>query len=384
MNDIISLRNFSPSANDYIRNEFTSILGPSFVDKIKESNAIIAGGSVLETYRSYLEERTPEISDIDIFVNMQYAYIIIDHLLDDDEEYNVRTEIKAGSQYSEKFLYENDILFFFRFGLRRIDKHVDLMIVRNGTPLRSVVDNFDLSFCKIWIESVVPENSELNTKCRKNNLYTALTKKGFLTQEYILGLVQKLNTITINRIKKYENRGFTTSYNTSSIDDVIVINTNPITTFNISSDQDKDRFIVHILNNALLQLYNTDLYLSIWTVIFENYRDPEISLNKVIEFSNRLDGMMNSFQSLYVSIINTLLHRKNWDPKFYEYINLFHDYIINLEDENAGITMLKNAVIPQINNVNRIVRGYITSGIFENLESRPVRVETEIARLDDI
>jgi hypothetical protein len=83
--------------------------------------------------------------------------------------------------------------------------NIDVIIVDDNYTIDQVIDNFDLSFCKIWFDG--------------DNVYATypndiMTKKGFLntiyTNQYYNAIEKGLETMDLIclRNKKYTRRGF--------------------------------------------------------------------------------------------------------------------------------------------------------------------------------
>jgi hypothetical protein len=76
---------------------------------------------------------------------------------------------------------------------------IDMMIVKNDTLVEQVVNNFDLSFCEIYFNG---------TTIMTKHMDQIQEKKGFLQPEYQESLLLYQNRFILQRINKYNNRGF--------------------------------------------------------------------------------------------------------------------------------------------------------------------------------
>lgn len=161
-----------------------------------ENNAIIAGGSVLSSIT-----RTYGLRDIDLYVNLRNAQNVYNALMQDETSNDVKSSHTAPP-YDQSFLIKNNILgrFTARVGsLRHSKTDIDIMIVADDVTVESVVENFDLSFCKIWYDG---------RKILTNYPDDVRTKTGTLGADYLRAYLSG-NVFTAKRIKKYTRRGFT-------------------------------------------------------------------------------------------------------------------------------------------------------------------------------
>jgi hypothetical protein len=160
-----------------------------FQNALKESQALIAGGSVCRS----VYDKNWEVEDLDIYVNIKNCINIRDVI---NSKCNKVVLQGIDSFYCNSFLHKNRIskVLRFKFGT----KHIDLMYVYNDTPLNTVVNNFDLSCCQSWYsgDNIYTSNPELISVNESN-----------FNSEYIKSLVSG-NSFTRSRIEKYRNRGF--------------------------------------------------------------------------------------------------------------------------------------------------------------------------------
>ena len=185
------------------------VFGNKFTDfnsALISAEALVAGGSVLAPYIDGY------IHDIDIYIHASKAdgfYQILKTKLgygfiEDTKNY-------IAPAYDESFFRKNNILA--RFLLVSLDQHssivdqfypnIDIMIIPDDITLKSVVTNFDLTFCEIWydgktVSAVDPAG--------------ILAKTGMLKKDYVENLLVYLNHFTIKRVEKYVIKGFTISY----------------------------------------------------------------------------------------------------------------------------------------------------------------------------
>jgi hypothetical protein len=224
LNVIFNKEDFSPDEND----RFKTLLRENitFYEEFREAiinhEAIIAGGSILSLFSNY------KVNDIDIYVHYSKAKSFLNFLLKNDTRFN---RINTVPMYDESFLRKNNILSRYNMSVlkhSRIDEnrirteislYLDIMIVPDHIQLENVVSNFDLSFCKVWWNG-----KKLSTD---ENVYDIRSNNGYLTKDYIISFLNA-NSFTLNRIKKYKERGFNINIDLSSIQD-----------FSISKDRRK-------------------------------------------------------------------------------------------------------------------------------------------------
>jgi len=159
---------------------------------IIQSNALIAGGSVLGPYANF------ESRDLDIYVNAKDLILLYDLLLSSDK-LNCRFESEhLAPAYDQSFFKKNKIIARFH-GRFQLNKPFDIMVLPDDVPLQDVVQNFDLVCCEVWYDG--------------NNVY-ATDKTGIenrktqLRREYSEYLVKHYNQFIVNRLEKYTRRGF--------------------------------------------------------------------------------------------------------------------------------------------------------------------------------
>lgn len=162
-----------------------------------ENNAIIAGGSVLSSITRTYGLR----GDLDLYVNLRNAQNVYNALMKDGQN-NYLKFSHTAPPYDQSFLIKNNILgrFTARVGsLRHLKSDIDIMIVADDVSVESVVENFDLSFCKIWYDG---------RKILTNYPDDVRNLTGTLGVDYLRAYLSG-NAFTAKRIKKYTRRGFT-------------------------------------------------------------------------------------------------------------------------------------------------------------------------------
>lgn len=189
--------------NDKTVENFHSILTLFFKEKVEEfknvlqrQKAIISGGSVARALFNE-DDLNWKISDLDIYVQAKDFIPLRDYFLDNSKRVEIIFQGNNNTGYSYNFFKKNKIIKLYRFHIDNF-LHIDLMMVKNSQPLTEVVMNFDLSCCKVFYDG---EN------IYGWNIQKILKKEAELNKDYLECLHLKTRT-TINRIKKYNSRGF--------------------------------------------------------------------------------------------------------------------------------------------------------------------------------
>lgn len=157
-----------------------------------DCEAVVAGGGVLAVYAYY------EISDLDIYVNVEFAEDLYLALRNSMGYHIAKMWGNVAPAYDESFFRKNNILARFRLYQDNLPS-IDIMMIPDHIPVRQVVTNFDLSFCQVWYDGQTVET---------NHRRDILNKSGFLQKDYQESLFQKFNWFIISRILKYTKRGF--------------------------------------------------------------------------------------------------------------------------------------------------------------------------------
>ena len=173
-------------------NDFSSLL--------KETESLLAGGFVLDAVNI---TRLRNI-DMDIYVNLSNAKKLFEVLT---TEYNFRVALlHTAPAYDQSFFRKNNIIE--RIALFRRDTRkkitIDIMIIPDTVNVKTVVQNFDLTFCEIWYDGLNVAGTDLEN---------SLAKKGYLRDEYKESLLVYFNKFILNRIRKYTKRGYSIDYN---------------------------------------------------------------------------------------------------------------------------------------------------------------------------
>lgn len=167
-----------------------------FQESVVNAKALVAGGSILATFGNY------SINDLDIYVHYSNAKQLITNLCQKCNYYIPNYGgFHQATQYDQSFFRKNNILSRFCLSdrTRHHRKTIDVMIIPDDYPLENVVTNFDLSFCEVWWDG---------KDVYANDPYGVRSKSGILKPDYRKSLFQEMNMFIINRMQKYQSRGF--------------------------------------------------------------------------------------------------------------------------------------------------------------------------------
>jgi hypothetical protein len=169
-----------------------------FINSLKKYKAVIAGGFVLSCFTGFTS------NDIDIYItskNMKkfacnLPTFLSPHSLDFISKYD-----SLGKKYVQRMLcYKYD-----KNDVPNYDIKVDIVIIDDNYTIEQVINNFDLSFCKIWFDGDNVYASHPKDIKRKNG---SLNK--IYLNNYYLAFKKKTDNIDLlhQRNKKYTRRGF--------------------------------------------------------------------------------------------------------------------------------------------------------------------------------
>ena len=292
-----------------------------------ETNAVIAGGSVLAAY-TY----TNNIKDLDIYVNKKNAIKLRENLA--KLKYNFAS-YNIQSQYDQSFFIKNNILARFTLMMHYKLPTIDIMIVPDNIDVRQVVTNFDLTFCEIWYDGI---------NVYASNPKDFIEKKGTLKSDYLENLLLNFNKFTINRIKKYIRKGFTISYNTQNKNHII------------SEKQAKkkpinsEKWVVNIIYRTILKLLDENLlqkYINNIPISSNVYN--LFCISNIDDYS--VKSLMNFFNFLQVSpdintridLIITILSYSIFETKNHNYYtDIFNVFKITKDQIDDRYDEIKN------------------------------------------
>jgi hypothetical protein len=282
-----------------------------FKNALKESNALIAGGAILSSIHK------EPINDTDIYVNISRKNAILSYL---NAEGFVIKKNNVAPAYDQSFFKKNHI--FARILYSKDDNYVDIMLVEDSTPVRQVVQNFDLSFCEVWYD---PSTDRL-----AGNLEQAVDKEGILNPEYEAALLQYFNPFIIKRMQKYTKRGYTITYECSGTQTVKI----PKKRLN-DTDEDEEEWVAKSLYKSLNTSYilktgdNNNFIL--------NYPLTSYTVAEVVNIMNRLLS-----EGIFTGSINSLWSR-TWKDAF-EFVEKNPKLTVQYD---RALTKFKNYIPPE-------------------------------------
>lgn len=191
-----------PFDSRFIKQKLLELFPESdFSALLQEHNAIIAGEYVLSNVVDFDEAITEP--RMNIYINREN----VNNFLYDDSYGSPFIDvnpidtimIRASSQ---SYLFGDAIIGIIKYTINGIN--ISIMVVDDDVQFRSVIDSFDLSFCKIWYDGV-------NITCFETE-YNIREKVGSLSPFYVKQIMYFLDTVVIERVKLYLRRGFKIVY----------------------------------------------------------------------------------------------------------------------------------------------------------------------------
>lgn len=239
------------------------------MEAIKRNEAIIAGGALLSGIKN---ER---IRDLDIYVHLNNSQSLVNELalLGFLPGYSHSTPV-----YDKSFMLRNNVIGRLVYSTRSIS-YMEIMLVKDNTSLENVVENFDLTFCKIWSDG---------EKIYSHHMDDVTSKSGKLGEDYFKALLEG-NNFTIERLNKYKKRGYTVEYpniNTS----------NTVYKKHSKKVVSKEEWVImYILKNLKTfvknAMVNKEFYISFEVYalsVLETETDPMQRFNKLLEIVNTI------------------------------------------------------------------------------------------------
>ena len=292
----------------------------NFIKLLKKYNAIIAGGFVLSCVSGFAP------NDIDIYItakNMKnfacsLPSFLTPHGLDFISKYD-----SIGKKYVQRMLcykYDED-------NNPNYDIKVDIVIIDDNYTVEQVIDNFDLSFCKIWFDG-----DNVIAKHPKD----IINRKGSLNKKY---LKQYYKAIKLNlqrsdliymRYTKYTQRGFTITVGKEPAKDTQEEADTPLL---LSNRQTSENYIVKLLlqnftNNNLIKYFISDIK------FLSKYMSKYISMYYYTEEFNQRDYIqkITLFKFYFICLFNEFT--------FKEYVSNFNKLFFNTTIQYAYKTAL--------------------------------------------
>lgn len=300
------------------------------LDVVSSNNAIIAGGALTNV----LMPNPIPIKDIDIYVNVKDSQNLLNSLLEDNnimKDYT--TKNYTCPVYDRSFMLRNNILGGVCFYYDN-QSYIEVMIVKDKIPLKDVVENFDLTFCKVWTDGY---------KIFTHYMDDIHNMNGKLGHDYLKAFLQG-NTYTYERLKKYNNKGFS-------------INFPDIKTSNITFKKHKKKVVSEkewasyfILKN-LIGIVSSRMSTNDFFISFDAYVLQQLSRENSDKIYN-LNSVMKIIENIYkpsfddvfnlnTAVYGLIMYGKNYYLKLCEWVDTknleyFEKYGIKVLPDSNG------------------------------------------------
>lgn len=290
--------NINPSLKEQFSKDIRKVL--------TESKALIAGGSILSIIRDV------PINDVDIYVNVSNQHLLYKFLS--------RCDFRIVSSnmspiYDQSFFRKNKILS--RFLFVNDNKHtIDVMSISDDVSVLSVVENFDLSFCEVYYDSV-------SDKIQGQGFKDALAMEGIIKPDYVKSLLVYFNKFILKRIRKYTNIGYNISYK-CELSNINILRQ----TKEIESIGDEEWFISKMYHLITKTNYTTKEY----DVLRFTFLFPlkSLTLKDFNDFLERFKKTFNIKENLYISnwhTVNDSIRSEDDDERYNErYIKILQKF----------------------------------------------------------
>lgn len=184
----------------------SSVFFETFREILLENQALVAGGSIVNAFLDI------KINDFDVYVHHRNRIQIMKQMCDAFSMVPDISRAYTGSSYDKSFFTQNHILMRIPLISHANLPFIDLMIIPDHIPLKTVVTNFDLTFCESWWDG--------------KHLYASdpqglRNREGWLKPLYRDRLFVDLNLFTIKRIRKYRRRGLTVHLSGDDVDMIL-------------------------------------------------------------------------------------------------------------------------------------------------------------------
>jgi len=202
--------NHQKSVNAQLKKFFNKSISPnhSFIEDSEEivnalntvlikTQSYIAGGFIVKSLTNYYSFGHGK-EDIDIYVNQKNVAKLLRFFVENGLFYVSSNNV--APVYDQSFFRKNHIST--RFFLRSFDNYkynytIDVMVIPDEFDIKSVITNFDLTFCEVWWDG---------KEVGGTNIHDTINKTGILRKEYEKALIEDGNMFILNRISKYNKR----------------------------------------------------------------------------------------------------------------------------------------------------------------------------------
>ena len=292
---------------------------------ISDNNAIIAGGALTNVL---LPNPIP-INDIDVYVNLKNSQKLINSLLIDS---NMLISSLTQPVYDRSFMLHNNILAKVSIEYK-YTKLFDIMIVKDDISLEQVVDNFDLTFCKVWSDG---------KKIYTHYMDDIKNLNGKLDAKYLKDYLEG-NDFTYKRLRKYSKKGFSIDLPNIDTSDVVFKKHKK----NVVSP--KEWVGYYILNNLKKIIFNDMIYNNFY-ISFDVYalqKLSSINADKIYDLESVMTIIKNIYEpsfddkfNLNTAVYGLIMYGTNnteicdWDDK--KILKYFEKYGIKILPDSTG------------------------------------------------
>ena len=246
--------------NVHLKNFFNRSISPShsliydnqhIVNELNEllfrTKSYIAGGIIVKSLTSYRSFKNDK-EDIDIYVNQRNVAELLGFFIKNGLFYVSSTNIAPA--YDQSFFRKNNIsarFYLTAFGRTHHNYTIDVMVIPDEIKIEKVIQNFDLTFCEVWWDG---------KKVGGTNIEDTINKTGSLKKDYEKALIEDGNIFILNRIRKYNKRGFTIKYS----DTVNISNKSINYGKKLKSVNNSDEWVARNLYIAMQKMFNYEVF----------------------------------------------------------------------------------------------------------------------------
>lgn len=253
--------NHQKSVNAQLRKFFNKSISPnhSFIDGDEEvvnqlnrvltkTQSYIAGGFIVKSLTNYYSFRHVK-QDIDIYVNQKNVAELLRFFVENGLFYVSSNNV--APVYDQSFFRKNHIstrFFLSSFDNYKYNYTIDVMVIPDEFDIKSVITNFDLTFCEVWWDG---------KEVGGTNIDDTINKTGILRKDYEKALIEDGNMFILNRISKYNKRGFTIKYsNNAKVSKNQSINYGK----KLKSIEKPEEWVIRNMYIAMQQLFNYNVF----------------------------------------------------------------------------------------------------------------------------
>lgn len=225
--------------NEEVVNQLNTVL--------MKTQSYIAGGFIVKSLTGYYSFGYNK-EDIDIYVNQKNVAELLRFFIENG--LFCISSNNVAPVYDQSFFRKNHIST--RFFLQSFGGNpyysIDVMVIPDEFDIKSVITNFDLTFCEVWWDG---------KEVGGTNIDDTINKTGILRKDYEKALIEDGNMFILNRIKKYNKRGFTIKYsNNAKVSKNQSINYGK----KLKSVEKPEEWVIRNMYIAMQQLFNYNVF----------------------------------------------------------------------------------------------------------------------------